>query len=587
MTESTSDRNWRALHVFCHRGKAAADRLVTATIAPLARSLRAEGLIDRWFFIRYWEGGPHVRVRLAGPDKERLDRAQAMMRAALETPLSTEPAPRLDPVEFYQQFAIPADEARALEWNPDGRVVEAEYLPETDRYGGPDAIGPAEDLFHISSELAAAVIARTPGEQARTGVALDLLLGFVSAMYTTASESVRWLREYATMWRYLDAAVARTFAQTHAAAESTMVATGLELMRRRDAQKEAAPAAYRQWWDAVGRMTDRLRELGRTGRLTGSADSVMVSHLHMIYNRMGMTASDEVYLAWLASLLIAAPGKYPDYFADGPAAPDRAYHELSKFRPVTMGDQQPRQGEPIVRVLEFASDEAVPLPPVDPALAAAPLAEVIAARRSARDGFTGRLGLDRLGNLLGLGAGVVDTEWYEEADPPTPRQVMANPSAGMAYPLIVRVLARAVEGIDPALYEYLPRTHELQMVGTATDVDVLRYSSPFFLGDEPRIEVAEVPAVLFIGADLGRMRPRYGLRAHRFATLEIGHAAQSLLLVSTALGLRSVSVGGFFDDAVCEIAQLDGYDEIIGYMIPIGAPSDDANATTSDGGSHS
>ncbi|GAB3996737.1 hypothetical protein GCM10029992_17670 [Glycomyces albus] len=280
--------------------------------------------------------------------------------------------PELDPVEFYRQFSIPADQAAALEWNADGLVVETEYRPETDRYGGPAGIGPSEHLFNVSSELAAVVIARTAAERTRTGAALDLLLGFVSAMYETASESVGWLRQYATMWRYLDRAVAETFARTRAAAEATVAAGGTGMRRRRAAMRDAAPAAYRRWWDEVGATAARLRELHEAGELVGDPDAVMVSHLHMLYNRLGLTASDEVYLAWMASLLIASPGEGADYFADGPDAADRAYHELSKFRPATMDSQQPRPGEAIVRPLDFASDEPLALPQTDPSLAAAP-----------------------------------------------------------------------------------------------------------------------------------------------------------------------------------------------------------------------
>lgn len=578
-----TDRSWRALHVYCHRGKAATDRLVTEALVPAVRELREQDLIDRWFFIRYWEGGPHLRIRLGGTDKERLDRAVGSMRAAMEAARSAEPAPELDPIEFYRQFSIPADQAAELEWNADGTIAETEYRPETDRYGGPRGIGPSEDLFGVSSELAAVVIARAGAERARTGAALDLLLGFVSAMYGTAAESVGWLRQYATMWRYLDPAVAETFARTRAAAEATVAASGPELLRRRGAMRQAAPAPYRRWWDEVGATTTRLRELGDAGELTGDPDAIMVSHLHMLYNRLGLTASDEVYLAWMASLLIASPGEAADYFADGPDAADRAYHERSKFRPATMDTQQPRPGESIVRTLDFASDDPIPLPQTDPGLAAAPLSEVIAARRSARTGLSGRLALEPVATLLGLGTGVVDTEPYETAEPPHRRQVMANPSAGMAYPLIVRLMARDVDGLRPALYEYLPRTHELQQVGRLPGGDALKYSSPFFIGDPPRLDVAEAPAVVFLGAALGRLRARYGLRAHRFAMLEIGHAAQTLLLVSTALGLPAVSVGGFYDDAVAEIAQLDGYDEILGYVIPLGSPPDGAATTTNSG----
>ncbi|MEU3307658.1 thiopeptide-type bacteriocin biosynthesis protein [Nocardiopsis sp. NPDC006832] len=565
-------RLWRALYAYCHRGRAATDRLVVEAVAPTAKALREQGHVDGWFFIRYWKGGPHVRVRLCGHDPERLGTALQAMREALETFLAHSPPPEeeLEPANYYRRFGVEGEEAEALGWYPDGAVREAVYEPEVERYGGPAAMGLAEELFQVSSDVAAAAIARTEGEKERTGVALDLLLGFVGALYDRSADGVRWLREYTIMWRYLDQVVAARSSDVRAAAEATFVGSAPALLGRHAALAERAPGGYRYWWSAVTATMRELRGLERTEGLTAGPEAVMVSQLHMLANRLGLTASDEVYLAWLASFVLSAPGQAaPSYFDDDAAAADRAYHEYSKFRPSAFPAQRPRPGRPIVRTLEFASDEPLELPRPDPDALACPLAEAMAGRRSARGGLSGEVTIEQLSTLLAFGAGIVGSEPFEAGGETMRRGVRAAPSAGMAYPLILRVVPFAVPGLRPVLYEYLPERHSVQQVGGPVDKDALSRCSPFFEGDRPRIDVARTPLLLFVGADLGGLRQRYGLRAHRFAMLEIGHIAQTLLLAGTALGLASVPVGGFYDDAAAELAHLDGYDEVLGYLIPV------------------
>ncbi|GAA1755861.1 thiopeptide-type bacteriocin biosynthesis protein [Streptomonospora arabica] len=576
-SSADTPRKWRAVHAYCHRGRSGTDALLVEAVGPAVRDLRRRGLVRNWFFIRYWHGGPHVRVRLGGPDGAALDQAAAELRERLAAHLAGGgPTEDLDPESFYAAFALGPEEIAEMGWHADGTVVEAVYEPETERYGGDEAIGLAEDLFEVSSSLALAVIANTPAEQARIGVALDLLLAFCRGLFERTADTVRWLREYAVMWRYLDSVVARRSAGMRAAAEATFLAESERLVARRGQGQgqDGGAAAVAQWSTAVARTADWLRR--REERLTGSADAVMVSQLHMLANRLGLNASDEVYLAWLASLTVAAPGERPDYFADGADAPDRAYHEQAKFRPAVFDAQRPSPGAPLERRLDFASGDPVALPLPEQDELARPLHEVISARRSRRAGLSGRLGRADLGALLGYGAGYVGSEPAEVDGRHLERGVRAHPSAGMSYPVVVRAAVYDVDGLRPAVYEYLPQQHSLQQVGQLSPQEALIDSSPFFLGDDPRIDVADAPAVLFLAADITAMRHRYGLRAHRFAMLEIGHVAQNTVLVATALGLPAALVGGFFDDAACELVQFDGYDELLGYMVPLGARPDRA-----------
>jgi thiopeptide-type bacteriocin biosynthesis protein len=55
---------WLFAKIFC--GVRTADTILTDVIKPLTESLLAAGLIDKWFFIRYNDPEPHLRVRFHG-----------------------------------------------------------------------------------------------------------------------------------------------------------------------------------------------------------------------------------------------------------------------------------------------------------------------------------------------------------------------------------------------------------------------------------------------------------------------------------------------------------------------------------------
>ncbi|KAB7852327.1 lantibiotic dehydratase [Streptomyces mobaraensis] len=82
---------------------------------------------DRWFFLRYRDPDPHLRLRFHG-----------------------------DPGTLHGRL-LPALARHARSWQDAGllrRLVLDTYEPETGRYGGPDALPHAERLFHLDSRSA-------------------------------------------------------------------------------------------------------------------------------------------------------------------------------------------------------------------------------------------------------------------------------------------------------------------------------------------------------------------------------------------------------------------------------------------------
>jgi SagB-type dehydrogenase family enzyme len=382
------------------------------------------------------------------------------------------------------------------------------------------------------------------------------------------------------MWRHLSATAAERFSTLQHAADFAYFGSEERLVERapllaaravQAAQAGETPKIlHERWWAAVGDYLTFLRELAAEGRLIGTPEDVAVSQLHMLHNRMGWSAGNEVYLVWLASFTQARNTVRAGYHTDSALAPDRRYHEHSKYHFAPFGDTQaPHWRTAQVPEPRFGTGEPIVLP--QPMELARPLGEVLLARRSEREGLDGRLRLAEFATLLGGAFGAVVRPYRL---PDGNDHVVAGrvyPSPGMAYCTRVRVLVYEVEGLDPGLYEYMPLEHALAFLAPAPGRDTFAYASSFFVNDAPRIDPVEVPAMLFIGADISDMRLRYGLRTYRFALLELGHAAHTVSLVAACLGLKHTLIGGFFDDAACALAQLDGHDEILAYLMPVGA----------------
>jgi thiopeptide-type bacteriocin biosynthesis protein len=139
---------WWYAKLYC--GAASADR-VLPPIAALAERLVREDAIDCWFFVRYLDPEPHLRVRLHGAPGDHGARAGAeMLRLARD---------------------LAGD---ALVW----RVQIDTYQPEVNRYGGPGALPLVEQVFGADSVAAAAIVAAVPaGERWRAClVGIDALL---------------------------------------------------------------------------------------------------------------------------------------------------------------------------------------------------------------------------------------------------------------------------------------------------------------------------------------------------------------------------------------------------------------------------
>ncbi len=182
------------------------------------------------------------------------------------------------------------------------------------------------------------------------------------------------------------------------------------------------------------------------------------------------------------------------------------------------------------------------------------LEEVLSQRRSIRSYTKEPLTLGELAQLLWAAQGSTG-----------PRGLRTAPSAGATYPLETYAVVGEVEGLEPGLYHYEPERHSLSLVKHG---DIRAELSEAAL-KQP--QVADAAASLLLSAVYDRTTGSYGDRGQMYVHMDVGHAAQNVLLQATALGLGSVPVGAFRTRTVAALLGLtEG--ELPLYILPVGRP---------------
>ncbi|QQQ73380.1 thiopeptide-type bacteriocin biosynthesis protein [Saccharothrix sp. 6-C] len=525
---------WTGLHVRLSWAVEHVDAFIADALAPAMAAHRADGGLADWFYLRYWQTGPHLRVRVKDA---RVDLAAQLrdLVAAADFPV-VEP----DPDAFYTSIG-----AAPGAWLPHGDVRPVEYEPEVRRYGGPELLPLAEDVFCRSTEVAAAVlrVARTP--TAKVNAAVELVMATTLAMKLDRLAASAWLRALAAGWRQAREPSTPPTVASHSAARRLHEAWATGLSARWDRLSTGATGVVAYWMAQVR---------------PDVPPYVWASQLHMLLNRLGIGPDEERTLCWLVAATAAAPDGLAPFHEDGVTAADRRYLEASRFVPGVAAQLPREDAAPEAPSLWLGT---VDLPPGDPP--AGSLVEALRSRRTGRGAdLGGPLDAARLATLLWTAQGAFD-------DGHRP-----YPSAGARYSARLRLVALDVTGLAAGVYDVDEVGRRLVAVAPAPSAAELAATSMWFgpADSVPAgVEVAALPALLGLYVRFGPLRRTYGLRAARLAFAEAGHLAQNLALVAASAGLSLGVLGGFYDDLAHDVFVLDGVDDTLVYLLPVGSPA--------------
>jgi SagB-type dehydrogenase family enzyme len=145
------------------------------------------------------------------------------------------------------------------------------------------------------------------------------------------------------------------------------------------------------------------------------------------------------------------------------------------------------------------------------------------------------------------------------------------PSAGNLHPLEVYPVVLRCPGIDPGIYHYLPRKHQLRLVRPYdAEVSALAEDANTAAG-KPQ----DPPAILFvIAANFRKVAWKYESIAYHLILVELGALIQTMYLVATAMRLSACALGSGDSDRFARLIGSNYYLETSVGELLLGAPMD-------------
>jgi hypothetical protein len=333
--------DWLSLHLF-HTGDL--DALLTDAVAPAIGELGEMGL-RQWFFIRYWNGGPHLRLRLRRPAGLPDAALIAPVRAAFADHLARNPPPpraQADADRIRAGIAasaalehdlavaagVLAEAAEPLQ--PDGALQIRPFVFDERRYGGPSLKALTLDHFHRSSVLALAVVRATAGRPAsRFTLALHVAAATAMAMAGSNAQLGAFLAVVAGgLERFADGPGADIasraglppFEEVRPSLDDLFdqLKMGLPI----PGQTDFVNAVLEAWREEMtSRRAAASRGLsGKPRAARADPDGLLVDYLHMFNNRIGSPTREELYIQHLLSCALSVTAGRAPRAARGAAA---------------------------------------------------------------------------------------------------------------------------------------------------------------------------------------------------------------------------------------------------------------------------
>lgn len=139
------------------------------------------------------------------------------------------------------------------------------------------------------------------------------------------------------------------------------------------------------------------------------------------------------------------------------------------------------------------------------------------------------------------------------------------PSGGGLFPSEVYVIVKRVEGLPQCVSHYNSLEHKLEVMKRIP----FEHNIEDALNDREQL-LGTVSVAFLVTSLLERTVVKYGFRGYRFALMEAGMIPLILDLSATAQGLGALHWGGYYDELVNDLLDIDGVSETVTACLFVG-----------------
>lgn len=318
---------WLSIHLFYNEPW---EDFLQKAIEPYVNTAIQTGIAQQYFFVRYWEKGPHIRLRLKGE----LEMLNSILKPNLEEHfnnyIESKPSRRVEP-------NYPPNFSEDLKWLPNNTLDYSDYEPEFGRYGGPIGLALSEKQFMISSQTVLEFIkqkGKTWSYDDGMGTAIKMHLTFIHAAGLNIDQAISFFDFYGKNWLpYTFKNIQEEITEEDFESQSTLSIQAFE--QSFESQKSSLIPFHSKLWNAMedgdtfeenilNNWLDKnkviLEELilkEKSGELSSRIPkyvyqikpnqfpekellwSILVDYIHMTNNRLGIFNRDESYLSFM------------------------------------------------------------------------------------------------------------------------------------------------------------------------------------------------------------------------------------------------------------------------------------------------
>lgn len=162
-------RLWLSTHIFYHGDQ---NRLIADLIPQVAEAI---GSTQLFFFLRYWDGGPHVRLRLLVEPDADIEQLESIVADITRIWFRNNPCDAIT-ATAYDHSARVLGRYEQVDYLPkmlpNCSVRTIPYRPERGRYGDGELLHRVEDHFAWSSQFAIEVLQKAPSRSSKMALAI-------------------------------------------------------------------------------------------------------------------------------------------------------------------------------------------------------------------------------------------------------------------------------------------------------------------------------------------------------------------------------------------------------------------------------